>query len=418
MKGFYHKMEKNIKKREIFTEIFLIIIFFPIPSQILGYGVSLYLNEIFIVCFLLVLFYKRNYTINFTGTIKYLFAFLCLNFGGIIVAIVKGNTVNLNVFSGVFRIFLWVLLYNFFLNYLKKEISSLVEISRVLKKTLIIVLLLLLPFIAVELFDLPGKIILEKIYEMSKSGNIFQFYNRIVGPFRNPNFFGVWISIVLIYFLIERLDWKFKVFFLLECLIFIYFSGSRTAFVVSVFSIIFIIFTQNIVNFKISNLRIFLTLAIVFLIVFYLSSRYTDLFYSVRFQSNNLSDWYTLGGRDVLWNQYDELIKENMIIGNGLIKNIDIIFDNIYLQYIFYFGLPGLIILGLFLVKNFLFNLYLIFTNRSDIILLFCLGIQMIIIISGFTIQILDATQISVWYWFALAYIDYYKEKKDNKLSI
>ena len=350
--------------------------------------------------------------------IKYLFAFLCLNFGGIIVAIVKGNTVNLNVFSGVFRIFLWVLLYNFFLNYLKKEISSLVEISRVLKKTLIIVLLLLLPFIAVELFDLPGKIILEKIYEMSKSGNIFQFYNRIVGPFRNPNFFGVWISIVLIYFLIERLDWKFKVFFLLECLIFIYFSGSRTAFVVSVFSIIFIIFTQNIVNFKISNLRIFLTLAIVFLIVFYLSSRYTDLFYSVRFQSNNLSDWYTLGGRDVLWNQYDELIKENMIIGNGLIKNIDIIFDNIYLQYIFYFGLPGLIILGLFLVKNFLFNLYLIFTNRSDIILLFCLGIQMIIIISGFTIQILDATQISVWYWFALAYIDYYKEKKDNKLSI
>ncbi|WP_368274687.1 hypothetical protein, partial [Eubacterium callanderi] len=172
-------MEKNIKKREIFTEIFLIIIFFPIPSQILGYGVSLYLNEIFIVCFLLVLFYKRNYTINFTGTIKYLFAFLCLNFGGIIVAIVKGNTVNLNVFSGVFRIFLWVLLYNFFLNYLKKEISSLVEISRVLKKTLIIVLLLLLPFIAVELFDLPGKIILEKIYEMSKSGNIFQFYNRI-----------------------------------------------------------------------------------------------------------------------------------------------------------------------------------------------------------------------------------------------
>ena len=411
-------MEKNIKKREIFTEIFLIIIFFPIPSQILGYGVSLYLNEIFIVCFLLVLFYKRNYTINFTGTIKYLFAFLCLNFGGIIVAIVKGNTVNLNVFSGVFRIFLWVLLYNFFLNYLKKEISSLVEISRVLKKTLIIVLLLLLPFIAVELFDLPGKIILEKIYEMSKSGNIFQFYNRIVGPFRNPNFFGVWISIVLIYFLIERLDWKFKVFFLLECLIFIYFSGSRTAFVVSVFSIIFIIFTQNIVNFKISNLRIFLTLAIVFLIVFYLSSRYTDLFYSVRFQSNNLSDWYTLGGRDVLWNQYDELIKENMIIGNGLIKNIDIIFDNIYLQYIFYFGLPGLIILGLFLVKNFLFNLYLIFTNRSDIILLICLGILMIIIISGFTIQILDATQISVWYWFALAYIDYYTEKKDNKLSI
>lgn len=411
-------MEKNIKKREIFTEIFLIIIFFPIPSQILGYGVSLYLNEIFIVCFLLVLFYKRNYTINYTGTIKYLFAFLCLNFGGIIVAIVKGNTVNLNIFSGVFRIFLWVLLYNFFLNYLKKEISSLVEISRVLKKTLIIVLLLLLPFIAVELFDLPGKIILEKIYEMSKSGNIFQFYNRIVGPFRNPNFFGVWISIVLIYFLIERLDWKFKVFFLLECLIFIYFSGSRTAFVVSVFSIIFIIFTQNIVNFKISNLRIFLTLAIVFLIVFYLSSRYTDLFYSVRFQSNNLSDWYTLGGRDVLWNQYDELIKENMIIGNGLIKNIDIIFDNIYLQYIFYFGLLGLIILGLFLVKNFLFNLYLFFTNRSDIILLFCLGIQMIIIISGFTIQILDATQISVWYWFALAYTDYYKEKKDNKLSI
>ena len=160
--------------------------------------------------------------------------------------------------------------------------------------------------------------------------------------------------------MIERLDWKFKVFFLLECLIFIYFSGSRTAFVVSVFSIIFIIFTQNIVNFKISNLRIFLTLAIVFLIVFYLSSRYTDLFYSVRFQSNNLSDWYTLGGRDVLWNQYDELIKENMIIGNGLIKNIDIIFDNIYLQYIFYFGLPGLIILGLFLVKNFLFNLYFV----------------------------------------------------------
>ena len=95
---------------------------------------------------------------------------------------------------------------------------------------------------------MPGKNLLRNFYELSKSGNIYQYYNRISGPLRNPNFLGIFMIIILNFVLISNYKLMTKVLFAIISIGIIYFTGSRTAIIISIITIIITCLTNLKIN--------------------------------------------------------------------------------------------------------------------------------------------------------------------------
>lgn len=382
----------------------LILIFFPFPSKILGYSAALYINDIVLIGYLLFISIKNRYKIPINNTIYLLIGMLFINIMGITIGVSKGYA-EIRQLTEIVRTFEWIIIYIYNYNVIKRN----QEIETFFLKAIKVILLLLIPFIIIELFNLPGKELLRNFYELSKSGNIFQYYNRISGPLRNPNFLGVFMIIILNFILISNYKLTTKVFFSIIGAGIIYFTGSRTAIIIAVITISI----TYLLNLKISKSKsefIKSIVAIIFILVICLMivQKNSDLFYSVRM--NELKDDMTdLNGRSQIWEKYEEDIQKNILMGNGIVKSNEVIFDNLYIQYMYYYGLVGISVLICLFVKN-LYKICKVYALERDLkqkkFMLGILATQTIIIISGITIQILDSLQIFYFYILSMAYID------------
>lgn len=400
------EQKKKIDKQYLLMLIpLLILCFWPFPSKWIGYSAALYISDAVLIGCLLLIGIKEKHRINNTITNKFLIAFFVLNIISTIIAIIKTNFWGIRQYTEIVRVIEWFVIYQYIYNNFKQMSSQKVE--KILYKSIFIIMIILSIFSIIELFNLPLKdYILRNCYEMKKSGNIFQFFNRISGTFRNPNMYGVFLSIVSIILLISNMENKKKIPLAVLSLFFLYYTGSRTALVVTILVYIIAIALKIIVE---KNKKVLIQQCMVFGVILILIVGVMivnkDLLQSVRFNSF-IEDLVSLNGRTDIWKTFNEDIQNNWLFGNGIIKNSDLIFDNVFFQYMYYYGIIGVVLLSIFFIYNLIKTFKLYKNNKKDITILFCIVIQLIIIISGITIQILDVLQLSFIYFLSIAYVD------------
>ena len=394
----------------------LILIFFPFPSKVLGYSTALYISDMVLISYLLFGAINNRYKIPLNNTTYLLIGMMVVNIIGIIIGVLKGYA-EIRQLMEIVRTSEWIIIHIYNYNLIKRN----QEVETAFLKSIKVILLLLIPFVIIELFNLPGKNLLRNFYELSKSGNIYQYYNRISGPLRNPNFLGIFMIIILNFVLISNYKLMTKVLFAIISIGIIYFTGSRTAIIISIITIIITCLTNLKINRSrkeiIKSIIAIITILLVCLLVIQKNSK---LFYSVRI--NELKDdMDDFSGRSQIWEKYEKDIQANILVGNGIVKSNEIIFDNLYIQYMYYYGIVGIIVLICLFVKN-IAKIYKLYILEKDLkrkkFVLGIFAIQIIIIVSGVTIQILDSLQIFYFYILAMAYIDVrYSNLTDVKLK-
>lgn len=405
------EQESKIKNKEFYQILIsmLVLIFFPFPSKIIGYSMALYICDIALIIYLIIIMIKNQFKVKVTNSLLILGIFFILNLLGIIIGIIK-NGADFRQFTELIRSAEWMIIYIFFNNifsiYSDKYKNSEKEVALTLKKVFSIIYIILIPFIVIELFDLPVKDILRNFYNFEKSGNIFQYYNRIVGPFRNPNILGIWLVIFVGTIFCCEYKLITKILMIISVLGIIYFTGSRTAIIITIIIIGIILIKQFTNKRFIKNvLKYLIVLIIISIILIPIIEKNSQLFYSTRLKNINDS-MEDVGGRTDIWNKYTQSIENNLLFGNGIVKSDNIIFDNLYVQYMYYYGLIGLTLLIVFFIRN-LYNAWKVYKNGTEKKLaIFMILIQIIIIIAGITIQILDSLQIFFFYLLSMAYID------------
>ncbi|MFC6333775.1 O-antigen ligase family protein [Paenibacillus septentrionalis] len=388
-----------------FIPLYLLLLL-PFPSSLVGYSVALWINDFILMGYLIFLIVTKKFKVpRKKMTIVWLCLLVILNIVGIINSIIRGNISSLRVLSELVRTFEFFLIYIYFINLFRILKENRATIENVIKSNLIIVSSCVFFISFIELFNFPLKELLRNLYEMGKSGNIYQHYNRIVGTLRNPNFFGIWLAITIVFFYTVNLKIIWRLVLLVIPLIYLFFTGSRTSWVLAVVSLAIVVLIQLFLKKgkKIYSIAIIGLVTLTFVIIY---TNYETLFYSVRFNWN-LTDILTLGGRTEIWGMYLEEIKRNIIFGVGINKGDDIVFDNLFLQYMYFYGVFGVIFLLLFFCRNLGSNIKLLLLRKKDNLLIFVLGMQLIFIFSSFTIQIFDVLQITFFYIMGLAYLDY-----------
>ena len=402
-------MENKIEHRKQYLAILipvLIVCFWPFPSKWIGYSAALYISDAVLIGTLFLLAIKNKYKPENNVVNKFLIAFIILNIIASILAIFRSNFWGIRQFAEIIRMIEWFIMYHYLYQTLK-EIETKNE-EKILYKVIFIVMIGISVISTIELFDIPvlKDGILKNIYEMGKSGNIFQFFNRISGTFKNPNMFGVFLSMISIILLISRMENKKKIPLIILSVFFLYYTGSRTALIATVLVYIIIIITKLIAekNKKLLKQQLII-IGIILLAVILVMLINKDLLYSVRL-GELFEDLATLNDRTLIWEKFSTDISNHWFIGNGIIKNVQLIFDNVFVQYLYYYGIIGCIMLVTFFIYNLIkaFKSYL--KNKEDIVLTFCIVIQLIIIISGITIQIMDVTQLTFFYFLSIAYVD------------
>lgn len=418
-------MTKEKDKKDYYKILIpaLILVFCPFPSKIIGYSRALYISDFVLMMYLIISCIKNKYKIIVNNSFIILMLFSFMNTIGIFMGILH-NGADLRQFTEIVRSFEWIIIYLYMYNTIIKTKGKDIreKIEKNFSQTIFLILILSIVFVIIELFNLPLKSMLKNFYELGKSGNIFQYYNRIVGPFRNPNMFGTWIILAIASIITTDYRVLKKIIFLLVSVGMIYFTGSRTGIIIAVGIIVFIYLLQYLQrqNNK-SKFKNFIVIIIAIIVSCIVIKENSELFYSVRLKSwkDDISD---LNGRTQIWEQYKDDIENNLLLGNGIIKSNDIVFDNLYIQYMYYYGVIGILMLCALFFTN-LRKTIVLYKQKECLnknFVLFMLVIQITIIISGITIQIMDSLQIFYFYIFTMAYIDskYYNKDKIENASI
>ena len=396
---------KLIKAVNEFHAVFLILIFFPFPSSVIGYSKSLYISEAVLLIFIWYLFIKNKFKVCICNTMYMLLILVGVNLLTVLIAFFNG-IVQFNMLAEVFRGIEWIVIYQFFFNWIKRNGSEILMLG--IEKTLKVLYFLLIPFFIIEFFDLPVKDLFRILYCMSKSGSYFSSYSRISGPFRNPNFCAACIAIFMIGILMSKCkDW-YKIIIAIISSLIIYYTGSRTGLVVTIVMLL-VAYTCKIVSVRNKNLSVKI-LIFSFLIGIVLIN---FPFEKLTMYKSRIADFGevlgTFGGRWELWLEALEVFKENIFFGVN--KRNNMVFDNLYIQLLVQRGLIGFIFYGSFYVINFWKALKIVRDKKSDISF-FCMSVQVGVFVLGITMQVFDVLQITIWYFFTLAYVDSYSKLK------
>ncbi|WP_321212256.1 O-antigen ligase family protein [Pseudalkalibacillus hwajinpoensis] len=331
-------------------------------------------------------------------------------------SLISGNISSIRVIAEAIRSVEYIIIYMYFSNIFILIKNAGMSIEELLKKNIIKIAVTVFIVSIIELFNLPLKELLRSLYDMDKSGNIYQYYNRIVGTLRNPNYYGIWLSFMLLFFYIVKMRLVYKIVLISLSGFFLYFTGSRTSLVACLISLVTVIIIQSVRMKKQKNSSILLFGFIAF-IFYYVSFHFQEFFFSVRLQYN-INEWRTFGGRLEIWEKYYEQFLANPLFGVGIQKSNDLVFDNTFVQYSYYYGLVGFVFICIFFLRNITLNLRMIFSKKflSDKLIYFILGVQIVVITSAFTVQILDVLQVSFFYLMSLAYLDFSVLSKNNDL--
>ncbi len=212
--------------------------------------------------------------------------------------------------------------------------------------------LLFVPFrmVSLQLYSSVGK------YSQTFSGGLI----RIVGTLGNPNNYACLIAILsslnlYLHFQSNKLAKKVMpiIFNMLLATIVIVFSQSKTALVIYLALISYVMLDSN----NLKRVVLFLLILVPIIIILLKFSTIGGIFAEYL----NVSDNMTLGGRKDIWLKYFEVFKSknisNMLFGNGpsFFKSIDSSVDNAYLDVIIAYGVFGL---ALYFAKYFILILW------------------------------------------------------------
>lgn len=375
---------------------------------------ALWMSDLVLMGYLLLIILVKKFNIPMTKTFLFFCVLLLLNLIGMINSLISGNISSFRVIAEAIRSVEYIIIYVYFCNIFKLLKNAGMSIEELLKKNLIKIVVTVFTISIIELFNLPVKELLRSLYDMDKSGNIFQYYNRIVGTLRNPNFYGIWLSIIILFFYMVKMRIVYKILLLSLSGFFLYFTGSRTSLLACLISLVTVIVIHSIRMKKKKNSSIFL-FGFIAVIFYYLTFHFQEFFFSVRLQYD-IDEWLSFGGRLEIWERYYEEFLANPFLGAGIQKGNDMIFDNTFVQYTFYYGIIGLVFVCIFFLRNIVINIRMIFSKSffADKLIYFILGLQIVVIISAFTVQILDVLQISFFYLMSIAYLDFSISSKNN----
>lgn len=255
------------------------------------------------------------------------------------------------------------------------------------------------------------ELILKYFTNYEKYSYTFEIWGtgRAVGTIGNPNTFGVFMVIFVLFALtllfFRRGNGKlYNLILIITILISVYaiiLSQSRTAFILLIMSTIILVFFSR--KRIILRLSILFTLLIIFMIIYH-----HDPFLSKRFGAENVS---TLGGRIHVWKaiieNYLSPFTAYNLIGYGFyyVRDIGNAIDNFYLQLILQYGLIGLVLyinMFIYSIKAFLRRI-----NVSEYGKFIVLTI-IVILISDFTGAISMSVDIFTFYFLILGY--YFKK--------
>ncbi len=377
---------------------------------------ALWISDLLLMGYLLFMILLKKFNIPKTKTFLFFCGFLLLNIIGMTNSLISGNISSIRVIAEAIRSVEYIIIYMYFSNIFILIKNAGMSIEELLKKNIIKIAVTVFIVSIIELFNLPLKELLRSLYDMDKSGNIYQYYNRIVGTLRNPNYYGIWLSFMLLFFYIVKMRLVYKIVLISLSGFFLYFTGSRTSLVACLISLVTVIIIQSVRMKKQKNSSILLFGFIAF-IFYYVSFHFQEFFFSVRLQYN-INEWRTFGGRLEIWEKYYEQFLANPLFGVGIQKSNDLVFDNTFVQYSYYYGLVGFVFICIFFLRNITLNLRMIFSKKflSDKLIYFILGVQIVVITSAFTVQILDVLQVSFFYLMSLAYLDFSVLSKNNDL--
>lgn len=247
-------------------------------------------------------------------------------------------------------IYYCIVLYSF-TSIFKEELSE-----KQLRKILLFCFWYNFIIVIIQLLAIPGiGNIVYELYGSNKLRNIWGGYPRVYGTFFNANWFGVYLVFMISYFTTsycddDKLD-KY-LFNILIAAVMLFVSGSRTAVIGSVISIVVVLALSR----KFSSiLKVFSVVFVIFLLVVNIANRIPLLaktmkrfssYFTILFSSDEFSTADVAGSRWEQWGKSMTLLKESPIFGNVLGDTIP---HNTYIAVLIRFGLLGSIILALLL---------------------------------------------------------------------
>ena len=251
-------------------------------------------------------------------------------------------------------------------------------------------------------FDIINALV-EQIWEPSKSKYVADLnISRQTGFFINPNWAGVFLSFALAYFaIVPDMSKAWRIIMSVITLFLVVMSGSRTGLVCSLFVMGTLLFINGWFR--------TLTSSLIALSLLYSASQYFDLvslfpmhhreLINVVLDQKNLKDVGTFGDRLEIWhNALTTFFLPTYGLGTGPLKlAVASVFDNQYVKWLVWYGIPGLII-HLVFFGILAINLYKIYLKKRNPFSRHALALIVMLLtflLSSITGAFFDVTQLS-----------------------
>lgn len=267
------------------------------------------------------------------------------------------NDFNWITFVGHLRIFYFILLYVFYSSLLTSKVLCEKELVRIIDLSFfVIICIAFIQYLKIPLLYS----IVELLFSDDKLKTYYDGNARIFSTYYNANWFGIYLSFMLCYYLSIFLNAKFSIILLVKItllFLLLLLTGSRTGLILSSFISLFILFYKMIIHNR--SIIIFFYYIIFYIIlismIFIVFINYSNYFGVNQDRFNWIPEWlcrndYSLLDSDIIgitsrYNQWmitSELIYNNPILGYGSFNLKEQIYPhNSYLMSLFSYGILG-----------------------------------------------------------------------------
>lgn len=357
------KLTINNENTKIIYFLLFVIIFRFTPTNFLGESLGMRLGDL--ICYVtivILLFFTLSKKDNLIITTPLIFLILMSLSDQIslIISLYNGVVVLNDAFE-LTRMIIYILIYLVSFNYFKISKNKIGQIDF---KIIQIIMIFIYAITFIEIYyDNSILNFLSNLYSFEKSRGISAYSIRTVSMFANPNYYGIFLSVVfnIFYYLLLISKTKKNTFILslnlLVITLCVFSTGSRTAFLVLIFGFLY----NNLYLFilkKITRKKIIFIILTLSVLVFYFIGNSTTKYqmegpsiFSRVLDIQNTSE--SLNERFEIWDRNNKDLKDSIIFGNGPNKSEVRVFDNNYLFILYRNGIVGLVIFVTFLLIEF-----------------------------------------------------------------
>lgn len=357
------KLTINNENTKIIYFLLFVIIFRFTPTAFLGESLGMRLGDL--ICYVtivILLFFTLSKKDNLIITTPFIFLILMSLSDQIslIISLYNGVIVLNDAFE-LTRMIIYILIYLVSFSYFRISKNKIGQIDF---KIIQIIMIIIYVITFVEIYyDSSILNFLSNLYSFEKSRGISAYSIRTVSMFANPNYYGIFLSVVfnIFYYLLLISNTKKNTLMLslnlLVITLCVFSTGSRTAFLVLIFGFLYNNLYLFILN-KITRKKIIFIIMILSVLVFYFIGNSTNKYqmagpsiFSRVLDIQNTSE--SLNERFEIWDRNNKDLKDSIIFGNGPNKSEVRVFDNNYLFILYRNGMVGLVIFVTLLLIEF-----------------------------------------------------------------